>query len=766
MIECALDGMTGQQVLHYRVLEKLGGGGMGVVYRAQDTKLGRIVALKFLAEKLLGDRQALERFRREARAASGLNHPNICTIYDVEEDQGRSFIVMEYLEGRTLKQALAEGPATSSASALDSPATSSAGALDSSLPPAQLVKFGIEIADALEAAHAKGIVHRDIKPGNIFLTTRGSIKILDFGSAKLLPLSEETVDEQITAWGQAMGTYAYMSPEQARGKETDARTDLYSFGLVLQEMGGENPPAELAAVIRRATEYNRRQRYQTVTEMRADLARLLEESASGTVRMKEAGTAIDSLAVLPFANTGGDPEMEYLSDGITDSLINRFSLSGELRVVPRSLVFRNAFRPEDGEADPLAAGRALHARAVLTGRVLQRGDTLVIGAELLDVAAESQLWGAQYSRKLDDLFAVQEEIAQEIEGKLRIRLSDEEKKRLTGGATQNKASYQFYLKALYFSNKWAAEDLKRSLEYCRQALDADPANVSAYAIQAYAYTTLGFYDYLPPADAFPKAKAAALRALELDDSQADAHSVLAIVLLYYEWNFPAADKECRRALALNSNCWLAVWCWSAYLLALGRWREAAVQHRRLLELDPLSPAGNLVMGAGLQMSERFSEAIIQHRKTLELDPHLLRVQTLLIYAYGHTGKFQEAFQVYRQALAQHGENRMLGSAHAYVLALAGQTSEARQRLSELERAPGMDSDLAALYHLAGVYAILGEKDRAFQCLERCLQERLPMMLFIRSHVFLSKLRDDPRLHDLARRVGLPEGSATSDAETI
>jgi non-specific serine/threonine protein kinase len=720
--------MTGQEVLHYRILEKLGGGGMGVVYKAEDTKLGRIVALKFINESLAGGADSLQRFQREARAASALNHPNICTIYDVAEDAGRAFIVMECLEGRTLKEALTEGP----------------------LPPGKVVRLGLEVADALEAAHEKGIVHRDIKPGNIFLTARGGVKILDFGTAKLISPSDETQDEQqLTAFGEALGTYAYMSPEQARGKETDVRTDLYSFGVVLQEMAGENPPAPLGNIIRKATEWMRKKRYQTAGEMHADLARLRKESSSGRIRAKKTQAPIDSLAVLPFSNAGGDPELEYLSDGVTDSLINRFSRLGVVRVVPRSLVFRR----KNLDEDPLTAGRELNARAVLTGRILQRGDALVIGVELLDVAAESQLWGAQYNRKLDDLSTVEEEIAREIEDKL--RLSGEHKMREKGlprSGTPNKASYQFYLKALYFSNKWTPDDLRRALDYARQALDADPTNAAPYAVEAYAYTILGFYDFLPPGDAFPKAKAAALRALELEDSNADARGALAMTYLYYEWNIPEAEKECRRALAIRPDCWLANLCLGFCLFTMGRRKEAMAQQQKVVELDPLSPAACLVLGSWLLMTRQFEEAIQQYLKTLELDPHLLRVQTLLVIAYGHAGKFEEAFATYRQARDRHGKNRSLTCSLAYVQALAQRVPAARQRVQELEGDPEMESDLVAQYHLAGVYALLGDNDRAFACLERTLQGRLPMMLFLKDHVFFAELQSDPRMEEMAKRI--------------
>ena len=451
--------MVGQTISHYDIVEKLGAGGMGVGYKAEDTRLRRLVALKFLPEEMSHDQQALERFRREARAASALNHPNICTIHDIDEHQGQQFLVMELMEGQTLRQHVARKP----------------------LPIEQVLELGIQIADALDAALAKGIVRRDIKPANIFLNRRGNAKLLDFGLAKLAPERKTAPEPEafesptvsraegpLTTPGTAMGTVAYMSPEQVRGEELDARSDLFSFGAVLYEMATGQPafpgnttgvvfraildqwpvpplrwnpetPAELERILTKVLEKDRKLRYQTASDLLADLKRLkrdtdssrivrLTDSAPATPRRRRVSRkAIDSLAVLPFVNASGDPDAEYLSDGITDSLINSLSQVRKLRVVPRSLVFR--YKGQD--VDPQEVGRDLSIRAVLSGRVMHRGDTLRIGAELLDVARVAQIWGAQYNRKFADIFAVQEEIAREISQKLRLRLSGEEKKRLT-----------------------------------------------------------------------------------------------------------------------------------------------------------------------------------------------------------------------------------------------------------------------------------------------------------------------------------------------
>jgi eukaryotic-like serine/threonine-protein kinase len=794
--------MIGQTISHYRILEQLGAGGMGVVYKAHDSRLDRALALKLLPENMAQQPQALDRFRREARAASALNHPGICTIYDIGEQDGRAFIAMEFIDGETLRTHI-HGQA---------------------LPREEVLKLGIQIAEALDAAHAEGIIHRDIKPANIFITKRGNAKVLDFGLAKLVPKGIASGDsdsgreaaESTSIVGIISGTPSYMSPEQIRGDELDARTDIFSLGLVMYEMatgrqafgggtGGAiieavltrppvsvrniNPeiPVNLEAIIDKALCKDRAQRYQSAADLLRDLEPLKREidagytsgeertqsaltsttgpsssdsspgpststQQTGTIRRPRVSKVIGSIAVLPFENVSRDPENEYLSDGIAGSLIHNLATVPKLRVMAQSTVFRYKGR----EIDPQAVGRELNVRAVLTGRVMQSGGALRIGTELVDVATGSQLWGAQFDRKPGDIFVIQDEISNEISGKLRLQLTRAEKKRLVRRHTEDAEAYRLYLQGRHHWNRWTEDGFYKAIGYFQQAVEKDPSYALAHTGVAESYVLLGWNSYLPPKDAFPKGKAAAMTALALAPDLGEAHTPLAACLWLHDWQWPEARTEFERSLALNPTYPTANHWYAEYTMTMGRQADAITKMKNSQELDPLSLIINVAIGWASYMARRYDQAIEQLLRTVELDPNYPVTYWILGLLYRITGHYDLAIAAGEKSVNLSGGSPLMRAALGHTYGKAGRIGEARHVLDDLTELA--KQAYVAPHFFAGIHIGLGNSDRAMEYLEKSWDERCHWLIYLHIDPSIDDLRSDARFDNLLKRVGLPAAS--------
>lgn len=790
------DAIIGKSIAHYKILSLLGQGGMGQVYLANDTRLGRKVALKLIPTQ---NNERLRRFEVEARSASALNHPNVCVIHEIgETGDGRHFIGMEHIEGMSLRQRLVAG----------------------ALPVSESIDIALQVASALAAAHEAGVVHRDIKPENVMLRRDGYVKVVDFGLAKLTERFEvgctsevSTLPVSITRSGLMIGTVNYLSPERARGEKADERSDIWSLGVVLYEMltgsmpfTGETPshtvvailesepspltdhvtsaPAELDWIVRKALRKERVQRYQTAIEFAADLGQLRQEVFAGPSsrllkskitkpqpfsRMTILAAAlvmvislgllffwgrnqntttnavnIDSLAVLPFMNMSTDPDMDYLSDGITDTLINSLARLPNVKVIGRSSVFRYKGR----QATANDVGQELRVKAVLTGRIVQRGNEVSISVDLENATDSSHIWGEQYNRKVSDLLTIQDEISSIVTQKLRVEINEDDRRRLTQRYTDNVDAYQLYLKGRWFWNQRTGDGRRQALASFEKAIEIDPNYALAYAGLADVYvlsTSLTEESYL-------KAKQAANQALKQDPKLGEAHATLGFIKTHYERDWAGGEAEFKRAIELSPNYATGHHWYADHLQALGHFDLALQELKRAAELEPFSPIINTAIGAMFLYTRQYDKSIEHLRQTCQLFPDFFPAYLYLGAAYSHKKMYSEALSEYQQA-------KKLSKGHSLVLAMIGynyavwgKKSEARKILKELEARTSKENVPPLRFAL--VFTALGQIDRAFEWLNKACEEPDIHVIYVKVNPVFDTLRGDPRFAFLLQRLSL------------
>lgn len=790
-------------VSHYKIIEKLGGGGMGVVYKARDLKLDRFVALKFLPSHLSSDENAKKRFIQEAKAASALDHPNICTIYEIDETpDNQLFIAMACYDGETLKKKIERGPLELSA------------ALD----------YAMQAAQALVKAHSSGIIHRDIKPANIMITSEGTVKVVDFGLAKL------GGDVKMTGSGVTMGTAAYMSPEQLRGEAADHHTDVWALGAVLYEMlcgrspfAGDYPQAvfytilnkepkpimairedvspELEVCVEKALQKEPGQRYQRMEEMLEGLisiqsAMINSGSIEGPVTkiprkqpslrktpgagkiLSIAAVALivlaavlgylwfgkggelatshnfDRVAVLPFENISADKQDDYFADGMTEELISNISEISELQVIARTSVMQ--YKGTNRTISEI--GRRLNVGTIIRGSVRKADNRLRITVQLIDVAGETNLWSQEYNREYKAVFAIQSDIARRVARALKVHLKEKEIARIDKAATGSMVAYEFYLKGRYYLNKRTPPAIYKSMDYFKQAIENDSSFALAYTGLADAYSLFGSTEYglMPPGVAGEQAKAAALKAVQLDETLAEAYTSLADIQTFYDWDWSGAERNFNRAIELNSNYATAHHWYALYLISMGETDKALKEIYKAQELDPISPIINLDIASILQFSRRYDEALEKLHELLEFDDHFVIAYVVLGFTYELKNMPEEAVASVQKARELAGEFPMVLASSGYVLAKSGKREEAEQILRELLNLYNSSGVYLPPLYIALVYLGLGEIDKSIDWAEKAYEEHSSYLVYSNVDPKLDVLRKQSRFAALLKKIGFKD----------
>jgi serine/threonine protein kinase len=748
----------GLKLAQYEVVAPIGAGGMGEVYRARDSRLARDVAIKVMAEHVAADPEMRARFESEARAVAALSHPCILSIFELAVVNGLLFAVMELLEGESLRARLKNGR----------------------LPWRQAVEIAAEVAEGLAAAHARGVIHRDLKPENLFLTRSGSVKILDFGLAlHRMPTASGAADPTFvrTAAGIVLGTFGYISPEQVLGQTVDGRSDVFALGCVLYEMlsgerlfNGSTPqeviasvlqdrrpelsafdpltPAELSAIVRRAVDREPARRFDSARDMAMALRTLLTGSAAASVVKGGARTRSKSLAVLPFTSAGTDQQIEYITDGISESVINSLSQLPGLRVVPRSVTFRY----KGVHVDPATVGLALNARTILTGRVLQQGDELNIQVELVDTATESQLWGEQFRQTSSGLMAVQEAIAWQISEALRLKLSGAQKKRLKKRATVQPEAYQEYLRGRYHWNSWTFGGFRRARDHFERAIGHDPLYAEAWAGLGDTFGVMAYYGLAQPSDAYPRARAAALKAIELNPELADPHVTMGMQLMFHEWNWNEAKASFKKAIALNPKLARAQLLYALYCTAVGQHEEALRLMRTARDLEPLSPVVNMGIAWALHFAGRDEDAVRETLRVEELSPGFEEAGNMRALCLEQLGRFDEAVEIMTRQRCW--GLPIDGAALKQAFTAGGELGYWQRKIELLDLVDELPSSARRL-QMAVALVHLGRSEEAVATLEQAVEQRNGMGVFLKVDPCFAPVRQHPLFIALAKRVGIP-----------